>query len=149
MSVSSKKIPLKPIYYSSCLSINRLRLSVKIGHQPGERIKAQPLEVEIRFYFPTLPAACFDDDGDFICYDEVCQAVQNLTKEKEFRLIEYLAMELHKTIRRNITKQGITRSDAIKIWLRLHKCVPPVPYMLDGASFTYTDLPQHAVLAPQ
>lgn len=125
-------------HYAAALGIHRLRLSVKLGLEEGERLKAQPVEIDVRFYFPKLPAACKTDEGDFLCYDDICAAITECVTRREFKLIEYLALEIFNLVR------GQVKDDTVKIGIRLLKCVPPVPNMLGGASFTYSDLPPGA-----
>ncbi|GEM_PF-710420 len=133
-------------YYQSILTINRLRLSVNLGAGEAERAKPQPLEVDIRLYFSKAPACTQDDSrNDFICYDQICTAIVEYTAKSEFRLIEYLATQLHALVRQDLNRQvGQAESESVKIWLRLHKCIPPVPYMLGGAEYIISDLPADA-----
>lgn len=133
-------------HYPSILTINRLRLSVNLGAGVAEREKPQPLEVDLRFYFPDPPACTADDSrDDFICYDQICQAILDFTGKDEFRLIEYLGTQIHAVVRKDLLRQAGAQAEAIKVWVKLHKCVPPVPYMLGGAEYIYSDLPPEAL----
>jgi dihydroneopterin aldolase len=130
------------MHYNSCLSINRLRLSVHLGVGEGERSKPQPIEITARLYFPELPNACHNDNAVFICYDMICSALLEYAENKEFKLIEYLTLRLTEVIKASLQAQIGEKANHAKLWIKLHKCIPPVPYMLDGASFIYSDLPE-------
>lgn len=133
------------LFYPACLTINRLRLSVHLGCYEDEREKPQPVEVDIRFYFPALPPSCTDDsDRDFICYDKVHNLLIEKTAQQDYRLIEFLAHEIHALVRKHILAPLKARGRGIKVWVRLNKPMAPVPYMLGGASFVFSNLPPGA-----
>lgn len=124
------------------LAINTLRLSVSLGVTAEERAQPQPVEVDIHFHFERLPDCCADDNAeDFICYDEVCQAAMEYVDGTEFRMLEYLTMQLHRVIRDHLSAKLGKGAEKISLWIRLRKCTPPVPYMINGAEFIYSDHP--------
>ncbi len=129
--------------FSTALTINRLRLGVNLGEGAAEREKAQPVEVDIKLFFPEQPAACADDGQEFLCYDKLCTEIISYVETREFRLIEFLTMEIYALTKKHIANvmPGVNANDTC-VWLRIHKCVPPVPAILGGTSFTYTDLPE-------
>lgn len=129
--------------YASALSINRLRLAVNLGETAGEREKAQPVDVDVKLFFPANPQACADDGEEFLCYDALCSEIIQFTSSREFRLIEFLTLEMYALVKQHVAKKlpGVNALET-RIWLRIHKCVPPVPQILGGTSFTYTDLPE-------
>lgn len=129
-------------HFKLCLGVHRLRLSATLGYEAGEREKRQPVEIELRIFFNELPTACRDESAPFICYDKLSDAILKLVESREFRLIEFMANEILCVVQKNIEKQMGNDAGGIHVWLRLHKCVPPVPYMLDGASITISDLPK-------
>ena len=136
------------MHYSTSLAINRLRLSVKLGVTAGEQSKLQPVELDIRFYFAQLPGSCDNDGNEFLCYDKLSQAIMQLVDGREFRLIEYLTMEIYREIRRHVETRY--KGDWFKhmaVWIRLNKCAVPLPHVLGGTSFTYCDLPPDAVVS--
>ena len=129
-------------HFMACLGVHRLRLAVALGYEAGEREKPQPVEIELRIFFSELPAACNDESAPFICYDKLSTAISELVQNREFRLIEFMAQQALGVVRKNISAQlGKDASKGIYIWLRLNKCIPPVPYMLGGASIIVSDLP--------
>jgi FolB domain-containing protein len=127
--------------YSQYLSVNRVRVPVRLGLTPEERAAAQPVEMDLRFYMPDIPAYARKDEGDFICYGKITQRIVQVCSAGEFRLIEYLAMEVYRMLRAQVHED-------VKIWLRALKCQVPVAQVLNGASYTYTDLPPNAWVAP-
>lgn len=135
-------------HYLSCLSINRLRLPVHLGVGEGERERPQAVEVTARFYFPQLPVCAQDDESStFICYDSISSSLLDYVQGKEFRFIEYLCMDMYRVIRTHLDETlGEEEAQAIRVWVKLHKCAAPVPYALDGAHFIFSDLPAGASL---
>lgn len=128
--------------FQACLGVHRLRLPVALGYGRGERSKPQPVEIEMRIFFKELPKSCVDEGEPFLCYDKLSSALQDTVAHREFRLIEYMANELFAEVRKNIVNQmGEEESKKMHVWLRLHKCIPPVPFMLGGASVVLSDLP--------
>ena len=124
------------------LAINTLRLSVHLGVSAEERAQPQPVETDIHFHFEKLPDCSTDDEAaDFICYDEVCQAVVDYVDGTEFRMLEYLTMQLHRVVRDHLAAKLGKDAEKISLWVRARKCTPPVPYLLGGAEFTYSDHP--------
>ncbi|HEU5047872.1 MAG TPA: dihydroneopterin aldolase [Rickettsiales bacterium] len=128
--------------YTSCLSINKMRLSVRLGYEKEERALAQSVDVDIKLYYPGLTEACRSDDGDYSCYDKLSRKIQQLCESKEFRLIEYLCTEIYNTARGELAQD-------IKIRVTVTKCGLPVGFVLGGASFSHTDLPPFSWVVPE
>lgn len=130
-------------HYSTVLTIDRLRLAVHLGAGAGEREQLQPVELEIRLYFPYLAPGSEDDSTNgFVCYDVICSALMDHIAPREYRLIEYLTMDLYRVVRAQLDNQlGRQEAGSVKVWISLCKCSLPVPYMLGGARFAYSDLP--------
>lgn len=127
--------------YQHVLTINRLQLAAHLGCYAKERLHAQAVEVSFRFYFPEAPDYTHTDKGDFIDYDVVSNDLHRIAGKQEFRLIEYMAMQLFKHVRKLVNKQA---GKDVKIWIKLTKMNPPVPHLLGGASYIYSDLPADA-----
>ncbi len=126
----------------AALSLDRLRLNVHLGEHAPERGTMQAIEVSIKIYFKNMPAACRDDCGQFLCYGKLSEAIENVVHGREYRLIEFLACKIYDVMRTHIIASfGDEQSQDIYVWLRLHKCNPPIPQLLGGASFEYTDVP--------
>lgn len=132
--------------YIAALAINTLRLPVHLGLSEGEREKPQAVDVDIRFYYEALPECATDDEHDqFICYDSICNQLTEYVRGKEFRFLEYLTMDIHRVVRLHLDEQmGEQAAQKVKVWTCVHKCNAPVPYMLGGAKFVFSDLPINA-----
>lgn len=128
--------------YLAALSINTLRLQVRLGVGEPERQNPQPVELGVRFYFTSLPSCTQNDlSSDFICYDKICSSLIRYIEQREFHLIEYLCLDIHREIRGYLEAQLGEHAQDVKLWIRVHKCEAPVAQMIGGASFVYSDLP--------
>lgn len=130
-----------PVAYTSCVRVSRVRLDVHLGFGDEERSVKQAIEVDVAFYFPALTEASYTDKGDFVCYDKISRAFKQLCEERQFNLIEYLGKELYNVARSSTPPE-------VKITLRLNKCKILLPFVLGGASFSYTDLPPFSWTPP-
>jgi dihydroneopterin aldolase len=128
-------------YYPQVLSIQRLELATRLGCYAKERQRAQQVEVTFRFYFPEILACSLDDKSSFIDYDIIAAKMHEVVEKQEFRLIEYMAMQLHGHARAIVDE---CVGSQVKIWLKLLKVAPPVPHLRGGTAFVYTDLPADA-----
>ncbi len=128
-------------HYPYCFAINRLQLAVHMGWEAPERRKPQPVDVDIRLFFPTAPDCVDNDNGSFIDYDGLCNGIHKLVETAEFRLIEYMASHLLKHVRAYVDATG---NKEVRIWLSLTKAAPPVPHLMGGAGFVTSDLPADA-----
>lgn len=117
----------------SRLVLRDLRLQVKLGCEPEERRSPQPVDVTIEIGFQDLPGGCTTDElSQTACYDRLSRVLGDYCREKEFKLIERLGLELFQ-----ITKNTI----GVKSALTLHakKVKPPVDNLLGGATFSITE----------
>jgi dihydroneopterin aldolase len=125
-------------YYRYVFSLNRLQLAVHLGYYEAERRTPQPVEVNARLYFPGAPICTQDDYAKFIDYAKLAEIMQRVVAAKEFRLIEFLTMEMFTALRAFLDTQPAPEP---KLWLRVTKLNTPVPNLNGGASFTTSDLP--------
>lgn len=112
-----------------------------LGCEKEERVTLQPVEIDLTFFFPEPPEASVKDSGIFACYDKISQSVRALCEKREFRLIEYLGMEIYRIVRGQVTPD-------ICIAVKATKCSLPVAFILGGASFSHCDLPPFSWVAP-
>jgi FolB domain-containing protein len=127
---------------SAALSMHQLRLNVHLGEHEPERSEEQAIEVSVSFYFKDLPSACGNDNGQFLCYGKITDALERLVEKQEFRLIEFLAMRMYDALRGEIlTCFGKEKAEDVYVWISLHKCNLPIEQLVGGASFEYTDVP--------
>ena len=127
--------------YASFLSINKLVQKVRLGISKEERSIPQEISLDLRLYLPNALSSFNDDNGEYVCYNNISEKVVALCKAKEYRLIEFLGLEIYRMIRTE------TKSE-IKIWLTLNKTKILLDYVEGGTSFTYTDLPYGSWVAP-
>ena len=136
-------------HYPGRLEIERLRLFVLLGRWDGERENPQPVDVSIQFFFKELPSIWQDDQAtDMFCYSHLVNSLSALVDGQEYRHIEYLCRMLYEETRRDLATQiGEDAASEIPVRIRLNKCNPPIPYLLEGSCFTYSDLPEGATTA--
>ena len=127
--------------YNNVLSINSLGVDVRLGISKEEQKNPQRIILDIRFYMPAVMSSSVDDKGEYICYHGISEKIYALCISKEFRLIEYLAQEVYRLIRRET-------ADEVKLWVKLHKTRILLSYVEEGSSYTYTDLPPHSWVVP-
>lgn len=132
-------------HYATSFSINRLRIPARLGVTEAERAAPQPVEISLRLYFAQPPACTGDDHAAFVDYHALSTQLSAMVVEREFRLIEYMAQQLFDHARAYLERH---RAVEVKLWLKLTKCAPAVEYLQDGASFTLSDLPAGATVAP-
>lgn len=128
-------------HYAHVLVANRLQLAVHLGFYTGERAKPQPVEVSFRMYFPTAPAQTMNDEATFIDYGMLCKSIQEFVATREFKLVEFMGMEIFRHLRGVIDAH---EGRDIRLWLKLNKIAAPVPGLTGGASFIHSDLPAGA-----
>jgi FolB domain-containing protein len=128
-------------HYAYVLVANRLQLAVHLGFYTGERAKPQPVEISFRLYFPQAPAQADNDEAEFIDYGMVCKSIHDFVAVREFKLVEFMAMEVFRHLREVIDGRG---GQAIRLWVKLNKIAAPVPGLTGGASFVHSDLPAGA-----
>ena len=117
----------------SLLEFRGARLSVRLGCGAEERALPQPVDLDVSVRFAEPPAACASDDlGDTVCYADLIEAARGFVANREFKLVEHLAHELHRVLRPLVPPKA-------DLWLRVTKLHPPVPDLLGGVSFALGD----------
>jgi dihydroneopterin aldolase len=117
------------------LSLQGLRLKVKLGWSENERAIPQEVSFDIRVRFPSLPNGCKTDQlSETLCYAKICQEIQDLCLHEEYRLIERLGYTVFSSLKNFIP-------DSVQLWLRITKVSPPIPHLelQGGASFSIGD----------
>jgi FolB domain-containing protein len=133
--------------YAACLTVHRLNLSVRLGRWDEERVRAQPVELTIKFFFPEPPPAGMEDTAEVMCYDRLASLLVDYVRDNTFLHIEYLAVRLFEEIRAHLNAQPEKEYAHARLWVRLHKINAPIPSLTGGASFVYTDLPEGVAIA--
>lgn len=139
-------LPPAMTHYPYTLLVEKLRLPVRIGMTEAERIKPRAVDVCLRFHFTTPPAGCADESGAFVCYGLVAEAIRKVAAAQEYKLIEFLTMQIYHAVRADMQAQWGAAADAVKLWLRVQKVETPLADICGGASFVYSDLPADAVV---
>ncbi len=132
-------------HYGSVFSINRLRVEALIGLHAYEHTKRQPVDICVRLYFSEPPAATGDDNAAVLDYSAIAERLSALATKQHYRLIEYLAQQLFDAVRAYADAHG---GQAVKLWVRLTKVSPAVPFLREGASLVLSDLPAGATTVP-
>ena len=121
-----------PCKYST-LSLNSLRLKVKLGCQAEERNEPQFVRFDITIRFSELPIGCVTDRlQDTVCYAQISEQVASICKKTEYSLIEKLGFDAFHSIREILPP-------SIGLLLKIVKEKPPVEHLEGGASFTLGD----------
>lgn len=118
----------------SVLEIKSLTLPVRLGRDQKERANPQEVAFHITIgFFKPLTEEKTDKLKDSVCYFAVCESVQNLVTKKHFCLIENVAGEVLKKL-----KKLLPNKTSIKV--SVHKVKPPVPFLKGGVYYTTGDL---------
>lgn len=127
--------------YYACLKIHDFCLMVNLGYGQQERAIPQKVSLDIELYYSNTPQASYDDGDNFICYDELCNAIRNVVIDKEFALIEYMVKNICQTIEEFLYNAKLkAKIDDVRYVINLHKCNVPIDDVKGGASYCYTNL---------
>ncbi len=111
------------------LRLNRLELQVHLGWPEKERVKPQPVILDLEIAGPALLKAGKSDKlDDTVCYDVLATAIKNHIQDNEYKLVEHLAWDLFEFVTKRLPKK-------MKIKLVITKPNAPVEGLLGGASF--------------
>lgn len=114
------------------LTINGFELPVHLGWPDAERQQSQIIRVDLSIQFATSPKACVTDQlQDTFCYDKLLSHLHTHVRDKEYRLIEHLAADIHQLLK------PLLPSD-IKLTVRLLK-FPAINGLTGGVTFSYGD----------
>ncbi len=128
--------------YASMLAIRQLEAMLHLGISAEERRISQKVIIDVRIYLPELPQASDDDNGQYICYHGISEKIQALCVQKEYRLIEYLTHEIYRLLRKQLPPE-------VRVAITLRKPAIQLPYVIGGASYSYSDLPAYSWVAPE
>ncbi len=123
--------------YHHCLSINRLTLFLKLGVTAQEREQPQRVEISMQFYFPKEAYGAARGQAEYLCYHDLSVAIHDYCVAREFTLIESLAHDIYSLASSKLDEQ-------VRITLHIRKCRILLPYVEDGATYSFSDLPAHA-----
>lgn len=95
------------------IHIEQLKVMASIGCEPFEHHIKQPLFFDIEFEVDLKPALKSDELKDTVDYTLICEAIEQITQEKHYQLIENLAQTVCDTL--------ISRFGLKKLCLKLSK----------------------------
>lgn len=123
--------------YNSCLVINNLELDVFLGVTKQERSSRQKISVDIKIFFTNLPKSCATDNIiETECYDRLTKLILNFCHDKEFKLIERLAYQLHNLVLQNL-------QFAKNLLIKVRKLNPPIKEVKGSTDFIYHNIEYH------
>ena len=106
-----------------------------LGYSEQERYQTQCVSFTIAINFAQNPKATLSDDlNDSFCYAEAISLVREHIKNKHYKLIEYLATEVHNILNSSLIQKKFKNTNLSVTVLKLS---PPVPDIHGGVSFTY------------
>lgn len=86
--------------HNCTLSINGFELPVHLGWPDAEREQAQTVRIDLEVEFAAPLKACETDQlQDTFCYDKLLMHLHDKMSERQFRLVEYLAAEIHRIVK--------------------------------------------------
>ena len=114
-----------------CLRLKGLRVMALCGALPEERVRAQPLELDVDIGADLAPAGHSDDLGDTVDYGEVCSAVCAVAEGEQFTLLEAMAQRVAE-----VCLDTDRRAQWVTVEVR--KLRPPVPQHLTTSGVRIT-----------
>jgi dihydroneopterin aldolase len=119
----------------SSLSLNGLRIPVRVGCGPDERAQTQIVRFDLRVDFASLPLGCHTDSlEDTVCYARMSEEIHRVSTRQEYRLIESLGLQTFAALKELLLPNQT-------LWLKVTKEKPPIPHLNEGASFVIQDSP--------
>ena len=119
----------------SRLELRAYRSRVHLGCSQEERAIAQEVEFDVLVQFHKEPGGARTDQlKDTLCYDVLCQGIEQTCRSHPFQLIEALGRETYESLRRAIAAECL-----VDLQVTVHKLKTPIAGLLGGARFTYGD----------
>jgi len=117
----------------SALTLNGLRLKVRLGCGEEERRVPQYVRFDIRVRFESIPSGCLTDAlNETVCYAEISDTLRQVCARREFLLIEKLGWDAFSSLKERLPR-------GTQLWIRTTKEKPPIADLQDGASFCLGD----------
>lgn len=106
------------------LRLRNMTFRAHLGTLKEERIVGQKIEVDLECQLDLRPAGRSDDLNDGIDYAGVCNLVGEITRHREYKLLEKLAEEI---------AEGVLRKYPVEaVRVNVRKPLPPVDVVLDS-----------------
>lgn len=114
------------------LKLCGIRQWIHIGCTEGEKVHAQPFDIDITIHYTTPPLGCTSDQlEDASCYKSLVESLAISINSTRYNLIERLAWHIH------THAKGFIHIPYSHIEVTVTKLLAPVPYIQKGVSFTY------------
>ncbi|MEI7886354.1 MAG: dihydroneopterin aldolase [Actinomycetes bacterium] len=113
------------------IRIHGLRLVGIVGVLPEERVRAQPLQIDLDLYLDVTAAGQSDALADTVDYGAVCDALHRTVELARPELLERLAAQLA-----NAVFEVDSRIEGLQI--SVAKLRPPVPHDLSSSGVQIT-----------
>ncbi len=113
------------------ISIHGLRVVGIVGVLPEERVRAQPLQIDLDLYLDLSAAGLSDALADTVDYGAVCDSLNRTVQTAQPELLERLAAQLATAVF-NVD----SRIESLK--LSVAKLRPPVPHDLASSGVQIT-----------
>ena len=122
-------------HHHALLEIKSLCLKVHLGLSEEERKSPQQVSFDITIRFAQAPAAEQDDHlgPGGLCYFKICEALEDLVRGRSFSLIEGLAHQALKTVKKLVPEKT-------SVCLSVLKPRPPVKNLKGGVRYTTGDV---------
>ena len=115
------------------LSLQGLRLQVRLGCSAEERSIPQFVSFDLEIRFFEVPPGCFTDSlRETICYAHLSEILKAVCSRGEYQLIEKLGWDAYQSIRKQLPP-------SVELKLQALKEKPPIPELTGGATFTISD----------
>lgn len=106
------KIRLTKVKMSDIIFIEKLSSQAIIGIHTHEKLKKQPVLIDLKIKCKTKNAAKSDNIDDTVDYQVLCEDLKNYIQKSSFNLIETLAEKLTQRILKN------SKVKSVKLTLR-------------------------------
>ncbi len=114
------------------LTINGFELPVFLGWPDAERQQPQTVRIDLIVQFATTPEACTTDQlQDTFCYDKLLARLREKITDKEYRLIEHLASDIHTLLKSLLPHDAKLKVSLLKF--------PAINGLTGGVTFSYGD----------
>ena len=110
------------------LSIQAYRCYATIGAEAYERESKQKISYDIHILFNDMPLTCESDNLEqTYCYGNICNIINMVSTEKEYKSLEHLTYCSYNAIKKTIGKMQVNISTT--------KISPPIEGLENGATF--------------
>jgi FolB domain-containing protein len=119
-----------PVSSADVIEVRGLRALGICGALPEEKLRAQPLEIDLDVLADLARAGESDDLDDTIDYGALCGLVERVVTAERFVLLERLATRLAEVVLSDERVEAVT--------VAVRKLRPPVPQQLDTSGVRIT-----------